>query len=61
MANGGRASKGFSMGNPHVAMPPEPDWKRQNERLRQAKQTRPKRIQRGGLARRESDSGLFSY
>jgi len=33
MANGGRASKGFSMGSPHAAMPPEPDWKRQNQRL----------------------------
>src|SRR5438876_8829985 len=41
MANGGRASKGFSMGNPHVPMPPEPDWKRQNERLRQAKPDSP--------------------
>jgi hypothetical protein len=28
MANGGRASKAFTMGNPHVPMPPEPDCKR---------------------------------
>src|SRR6478752_3740536 len=41
MANGARASKGFSMGNPHVAMLPEPDRKRQNERLRQAKPDSP--------------------
>jgi hypothetical protein len=41
MANGGRASKAFSMANPHVAMPPEPDWKRQNEPLRQAKPDSP--------------------
>jgi hypothetical protein len=59
MANGGRGSKGLRMENPHVAMPQEPDWKRQNGRLRQTNQTRPKRIRRAGLACRESDSGLF--
>src|SRR6266404_3729187 len=52
MANGGRGSKGLRMGNPHVAMPREPDWKRQNGRLRQTNQTRATRIRRTGLARR---------
>jgi hypothetical protein len=60
MANGGRASKGFSMGNPHVTMLPEPDRKRQNEDYGKPNQTRRRRIQRGGLVVSESDSGLFS-
>jgi hypothetical protein len=60
MANGGRASKGFSMGNPHVAMLPEPDRKRQMSDYGKPNQTRRRRIQRGGLVVSESDSGLFS-
>src|ERR1700722_5407068 len=41
-------------------MPPEPDGVRQNRRLRHADPTRPTRIHHAGLARSESDSGLFS-
>jgi hypothetical protein len=44
MANGGRASKGFGMGNPHIAMLLEPDWKRAKWAIEATNQTRPARI-----------------